>query len=51
MSGGEWGWVHCLILPKFEYVLIFKDCRTLVIEGKKERSHYDLKQIENIKNT
>ena len=26
------------------------DYRTLIIEGKKERNQYDLKEIENIKN-
>ena len=36
-------------IGKFENVRIFKHYRMLIIEGKKERNHYDLKEIENIK--
>ena len=36
-------------IGKFENVRIFKHYRMLIIEGKKERNHYNLKEIENIK--
>ena len=35
---------------KFENVRIFKHYKILIMSSKKERNHYDLKEMENIKN-
>ena len=43
-------WFYQWKIGKFENVWIFKHYRKLIIEGKKERNHYDLKDIENTKN-
>ena len=36
-------------IGKIEDGRIFKHYKTLMLEGKKERNHFNLKQIENIK--
>ena len=43
-------WFYQWKIGKFENVWIFKHYRKLIIEGKKERNHYDLKDTENTKN-
>ena len=37
-------------IGKFKNVRIFKHYKTLIMSSKKERNHYDLKEIEKIKN-
>ena len=34
-------------IGRFENAQIFKDCKILAMASKKERNHYDLKDIEN----
>ena len=34
-------------IGKFEYARIFKHYKILIMASKKERKHYDLKEIEN----
>ena len=36
-------------IGKFENVRIFKQYKILMMSTKKERNHYDLKEMENIK--
>ena len=43
-------WFYQWKIGKFESVWIFEHYRILIIEGKKDRNHYDLKDIENTKN-
>ena len=38
-------------IAKFENVRIFKYYKILIKSSKKERNHYDLKEMENIKNS